>query len=273
MASTCEIGFVGTGQMGEALIRGIIEAGFCNADQILANDIRKDLLDEMMQKYGINVASENPELANRCNTVILAVKPQDIPDVLSEISPYMGERHLIISIAAGIPLRFLEARLNKGVHVIRIMPNTPSLLRLGCSALSPGSHATRADLDHTSAIFKAVGEVVEVDEKLMDAVTAVSGNGPAYVYLFVEALIDAGIRMGLSRHVAKKLVLHSVKGATEMLLVTGEHPAVLKEQVTSPGGTAMAALAELERGAFRSILLQAVEAGTMRSKALGEAVG
>jgi pyrroline-5-carboxylate reductase len=270
MTNLEEIGFVGCGQMGEALVRGLLQAGFCRPDAIVACDIRRERLDELKEQYGIQTTTRNTELVRRCRTVILAMKPQDMAPVLSELRPLVQKDYLIISIAAGIPVSYIEDQLPHGVRVVRVMPNTPCLLQMGCSALSAGRYATRDDMEKGMRIFKAVGEVVEVEEKVMDVVTGLSGNGPAYVYLFAEALIDAGVRMGLTRLVARKLVLNTLKGAAEMLQVTGRHPAELKEQVTSPGGTAMAALAELERGAFRYLLFRAVEAGTARSQELGK---
>lgn len=272
MSNDLEIGFVGAGQMGEALIRGLLKAAFCPPEMILASDVRSDRLDAMREKYGIQVTPRNTEVAARCGTAVLCVKPQDIAPVLSELSPVVRKDGLILSIAAGVPLDFIEDQLPHGARVIRVMPNTPCLLQMGCSALAFGRYATGSDMVRAKAVFQAVGEVVEVDEALMDAVTGVSGNGPAYVYLFVEALIDAAVSMGLSRQVARTLVHSTVVGAMRMLQESGKHPAELREQVTSPGGTATAALAELERGSFRFLALKAVQAGTLRSKELGRAL-
>jgi pyrroline-5-carboxylate reductase len=270
MSETAAVGFVGVGQMGEALIKGLVEANFCEPGAILASDVRGERLDAMGKRYQILTTAHNSDLVERTNVVVLAVKPQDVRKVLSELTQRITRQHLIISIAAGVSLSTIENQLDHGVRVIRVMPNTPCLIRKGCSAITAGHFATQADVDLARSVFSAVGEVVNVDEGLMDAVTGLSGNGPAYVFLFTEALIEAGVRMGIPRPTARTLTLHTIRGAAELLMVTGEHPAVLKEQVTSPGGTALAALAQLEKGAFRGLLLQAVEVGTERARYLGE---
>lgn len=272
MGRSKEIAFVGSGQMGDALIRGLLEAGFCKAEQIIASDVRQERLEEMRGRYGIEVTSHNAELPVESQTLILAVKPQDISSVLSEVKPLVGEGHLVISIAAGVPVSYLEARLNEGARVIRVMPNMPCLLKVGCSALSRGRFATREDMDRAKTMFRSVGEVVEVEEKWMDLVTGLSGSGPAYVFLFAEALMEAGVRLGLSRAVARTLVCHTLKGASEMLLASEAHPAELKDRVSSPGGTTLAGLAELEKGAFRWLLLQAVDKAAQRSRELAQAL-
>jgi len=272
MGKTKQIAFAGAGQMGEALIRGLLEAGFCEAHQLIASDVRKERLGEIKERYGIEVVAHNADLPVQSETLVLAVKPQDISLVLSEVKPLLGEEHLVISIAAGVPLSYLEGRLSEGTRVIRVMPNMPCLLGAGCSALARGRFATRPDMERAKAMFKSVGEVVEVEEDWMDVVTGLSGSGPAYVFLFAEALMEAGVRLGLSRPVAKTLVVHTLRGAAEMLLASGDHPAQLKDRVSSPGGTTLAGLAELERGAFRWWLLKAVEKAARRSKELAEAL-
>lgn len=272
MADSSNIGFVGAGQMAEALIRGLLQAEFCSADKIMASDVRGSRLEDLKSRYGIEVTGDNATLPKTCETLILAVKPQDMPVALEELGHRVNEGHLIISIAAGVPIGYIEALLSKGVRVIRVMPNMACLLQIGCSALAPGHCATDLDMDRAKGILRAVGEVEEVDEKLMDAVTGLSGSGPAYVFLFAEALIEAGVRMGLSRPVSRTLALHTIRGAAEMLIVSGEHPAELKDRVASPGGTTLAGLAELEHGALRSVIIEAVKAATLRSEELGEAL-
>jgi pyrroline-5-carboxylate reductase len=272
MADSNTIGFVGAGQMAEALIRGLLQASFCPAEKIMASDVRNDRLKELEDRYEIQTTGDNAALPNACDTLILAVKPQDIHAALEGLAKRINEGHLIISVAAGVPIGYLEAHLIKGVRVIRVMPNMACLLQVGCSALASGQYATIPDMERAKAILKAVGEVEAVEEKLMDAVTGLSGSGPAYVFLFAEAFIEAGVRMGIYRPVAETLALHTVRGAAEMLIVSGDHPAVLKDRVASPGGTTLAGLAELERGAFRSVILRAVEAATWRSRELGQAL-
>jgi pyrroline-5-carboxylate reductase len=273
MDGSVEVGFAGAGQMGEALIRGLLEAGFCEAERVLASDIRQERAAELVARYGIRTTRTSADLPSQCTTLILAVKPQDMGPLLGEMGPKTGKRHLVVSVAAGVSLASLEGRLGKGTRVIRAMPNTPCLIGKGCTALAPGKAASTQDMDRARAIFQAVGAVVEAQEKWMDAITGLNGTGPAYVFLFLEALIEAGVRMGLPRPLARTMVLQTTKGAAEMVLATGEHPAVLKDQVASPGGTTLAALAELERGAFRSLLQRAVEAATLRSEALGREMG
>jgi pyrroline-5-carboxylate reductase len=272
MGKAADIGFAGAGQMGEALIQGLLEAGSYQPAGVMASDARSERLQFMRERFGIQVTSRNADLAKRCKTVVLAVKPQDMPSALSDINPHVGKEHLVISIAAGVPLRYLETQLPEGVRVVRTMPNMACLIQMGCSALAPGQHATRADMDRAKSIFKAVGAVVEAEEKWMDAVTALSGSGPAYVFLFLEALIEAGARMGLPRDISRTLAQHTLRGAAELALTSGVHPAELKDRVASPGGTTLAGLAELEKGAFRSLLLQAVQAAALRAKELGEQI-
>lgn len=268
MPERFRIALVGAGQMGSALIRGLITARFCEPGQILAADSRKEVLLELASKLGIQTASSTGAVPDMVSTVVLAVKPQDVPNALAELSPSMGSRHLLISVAAGIPMGFLEDRLSAGVRVIRAMPNTPCLLGMGCTAVAPGKLATPADMATAKEIFGAVGQTLEVQEKWMDAITGLSGSGPAYLFLFAQSLVEAGVRQGIPWQVARTMVYQTLRGAAEMLLVSGEHPARLIEQVASPGGTTLAGLAALERGSFRWLLLQAVEEATRRGEEL-----
>lgn len=270
MAQGFEIAFVGAGQMGSALIRGLVKAGFCEPGRILAADPRQEVLEPLLLEPGIRAASSTREVGEKSSTVVLAVKPQDVPRALEELAPALGPGHLLVSIAAGVPLRFLEARLPLGVRLIRAMPNTPCLLGMGCSALAQGSHATAHDMSKARALFKAVGEVVELREELLDAVTGLSGSGPAYLFLFAEALVEAGVRMGIPWGEARTLVFQTIRGACEMLITSSEHPARLREQVSSPGGTTLAGLGALEKGGFRGLLFQAVEEATQRGRELGK---
>jgi pyrroline-5-carboxylate reductase len=269
MAQDFEIAFVGAGQMGSALIRGLVRAGFCEPGRILAAEPRQEVLRPLLVELGIQAASSTAEVGQKSSTVVLAVKPQDVPRALEELAPALGSEHLLLSVAAGVPLRFLQTRLSPGVRLIRAMPNTPCLLGMGCSALAPGSHATAQDMNRARAVFKAVGEVVELREELMDAVTGLSGSGPAYLFLFAEALVEAGVRMGIPWSAARTLVFQTLRGASEMLIASSEHPARLREQVSSPGGTTLAGLAALEKGGFRGLLSQAVEEATQRGRELG----
>ncbi len=269
MAQSFDIGFVGAGQMGSALIRGLVRSGFCEGGRILAADPRQETLMPLIRELGVQAAVSTEEVGHKTSTVVLAVKPQDVPLALGDLAKGLGPRHLLVSIAAGIPLRFLEAQLSPGVRLIRAMPNTPCLLSMGCSALAPGKHATSEDIAKARALFKAVGEVVELKEELMDIATGLNGSGPAYVFLFAEALVEAGVRMGIPWNSARTMVFQTLRGASEMLVTSSQHPAQLKEQVCSPGGTTLAGLAVLERAGFRGLISQAVEQATQRARELG----
>jgi pyrroline-5-carboxylate reductase len=202
--------------------------------------------------------------------IVLSVKPQVMEKVLAEIGPSLDASKLVISIAAGIPIAALERQVGHGVRVIRTMPNTPALVGAGATALSPGEHATEADLAQAKALFDAIGMTVVVDEPLLDAVTGLSGSGPAYIFLIIEALADGGVKAGLARDQAQELAAQTVLGSAKLLIETGEHPGRLKDQVTSPGGTAIAGLHTLEAGGLRTTLMDAVEAATFRSRELGK---
>ena len=250
MSESIKIAFAGAGMMGEALIGGILDAGVYKPGEILASDVSEERRKKMSDTYGIRVTPDTAELPSRSDTIVLAIKPQDIDYVLKDWKPAAAENHLIISIVAGIPSSFIEGRLKEGVRVIRVMPNTPSLLRMGCSGLAKGKAATEDDMKKALAVFEAVGTALEVKEQWMDAITALSGGGPAYLFLFAESLIEAGVRLGIPRPQSRILALQTIRGAAEMLLTTGEHPVVLRENVSSPGGTTLAALAELEKGSL-----------------------
>jgi pyrroline-5-carboxylate reductase len=202
--------------------------------------------------------------------VVLSVKPQAMNKLLQEIKPALDQSKLVISIAAGVPIAAIERQVGHGVRIIRTMPNTPALVGAGATALSPGEHATEADLAQARALFEAVGMAVVVDEPLLDAVTGLSGSGPAYIFLIIEALSDGGVKAGLARDQAQELAAQTVLGSAKLLIETGEHPGRLKDQVTSPGGTAIAGLHTLEAGGLRTTLMDAVEAATQRSRELGK---
>jgi pyrroline-5-carboxylate reductase len=264
------IGFIGSGNMGEALIKGMIKSGVAAPRQILASDIRISRLDYIQKAYGISVYKDLSEMVSNCTILVLAVKPQDVPGALKTVASLTGMERLLISIAAGVTVAALEGLLPAGFRVIRVMPNTPALILNGATAAAGGTHAMESDMELTKEIFNAVGKVVVVQEKVMDAVTGLSGSGPAYVFLFIEALTDAGVRMGLARDVAGLLAVQTVIGASRMVEEMNERPAVLKEMVTSPGGTTMAGLHILEKGAMRGLIMSAVEAATLRSQEMGK---
>ena len=263
------ISFIGGGVMAEAIIKGIISSGRVSPEKVMSSDICTDRTSLFCKAFGISTTSDNLKLVSQAEIIILAVKPQIIESVLQEIAEEIDTSMLIISIAAGVPLNRIEGILKAGCRVVRVMPNTPALIGEGVSALSPGHNAIKEDMDVAGMIFGAVGKTVVVEEKYMDAVTGLSGSGPAYIFLIIEALGDAGVKVGLTRETARTLALQTVLGSTKMLLETGEHPAKLKDMVTSPGGTTIAGLHILEAGKIRAVIMDAVEAATKRSQELG----
>lgn len=263
------IGFLGGGQMAEALIKGIMAAGVAEAKQLLAVDPAPERRQVLADQYGIAVAADGADLAD-CRIIVLAVKPQLMGKVLALNLHNLNGAQLVISIAAGISLGFLEAALGeRGCRLVRVMPNTPALVMEGASALCGGPRATSDDLDSARLIFDAVGVSVLLSENEMDAVTGLSGSGPAYVFSFIEALIDSGVKVGLARSVAEQLTLQTILGSVRLAKSTGAHPAALRAMVTSPGGTTIAGLHELERAGFQGIIMDAVAAATERSRELG----
>lgn len=264
-----KVAFVGAGNMATALIRGLVQAGACTPGEILATDVRKDQLERLARDHGIAVARDNREAAAWGDVVVLATKPQIFHVVLSEVAMGIRPDALVVSIAAGVPIAAIEARMPARTRVVRTMPNTPALVGAGATAIAAGEHATDEDLAVAKRIFESVGVAVTLDESLLDAVTGLSGSGPAYIFLIIEALADAGVKVGLHRETAQLLAAQTVLGSARLLLDTGEHPGRLKDMVTSPGGTAIAGLHTLEAGGMRTTLMNAVEAATRRSAELG----
>lgn len=253
--------------MAEALLRGLVRQ--IPAANLLAADIMPARRDWLHNELGIAVTADNRQVCRQSDIVVLAVKPQVFEPVLSGIREDLTSRHLLISIVAGVPLSRLEALLLPGVPLVRVMPNTPALIGLGASALAGGSNAQGEHLLMAQAVLAAAGVAEVVSESYLDAVTGLSGSGPAYVYLFIEAMIDAGVREGLPRDLARKLTLQTVIGAAEMVRQTGNHPAVERDKVTSPGGTTIAGVEALEAGGLRAACYAAVSAATRRSRELG----
>ena len=270
MLKNKQVGVVGTGNMGEALIHGLLYGHLCRSDQIFCSDVRSDRLKVIREKYAVKTTSHNTEVVKQSDILILAVKPQIMKPVVEEIAKYLDLSKLIISIAAGVPLDAIEACARKDLKLIRVMPNISVSVREGASAIAGGKHAVKEDLMIAKAIFDSVGKSLFIEENLLDAVTGLSGSGPAYIFLMVDALADAGVKVGLSRDDALILASQTVLGAAKMLIETGEHPGKLKDMVTSPGGTAIAGLHTLEEGGVRTTLINAVEVATQRSKALGD---
>ena len=264
------LGFLGAGNMAGALIKGLIHAGVVEPKKIVASDVKADRLKQLATAHGIRTTQDNHALVREVDVLVLSVKPQAIDKVLTEIGKEVRHETLVISVAAGVPIEALEARLPSGVRVVRSMPNTPATVLAGATAIAAGTHGTEEDLAVARALFEAVGRVVTLDEVLLDAVTGLSGSGPAYVMLMIEALADGGVKVGLHRDTALLLAAQTVFGSAKLLLETGEHPGRLKDMVTSPGGTAIAGLHTLESGGLRRTLIDAVEAATNRSVTLGE---
>lgn len=270
---TSTIAFLGAGNMGEALIRGLLSSDAIAPEQLRASDRRADHLKELADRYKIETSTDNRHVVKGADVVVLAVKPQIMDSVLAEIGQELEPGTLVISIAAGVDISRMESKLPEGIRVIRSMPNVASLVAEGATAIAAGSLAQEDDLVLARRIFESVGMVVVVEEGLMDAVTGLSGSGPAYIFLVVEALSDAGVKMGLSRWDALALAAQTVLGAAKLIIETGEHPGRLKDMVCSPGGTAIAAVHTLEQGGLRTTLIDAVETATRRSAELGRKKG
>jgi pyrroline-5-carboxylate reductase len=267
------VGFVGAGNMGEALIKGLVEARVVPAEAIAATDVRPELLREVERRYHVRLFPDNPELVRHSDVVVLAVKPQIMDGVVRELGPAVTNDKLLVSVAAGVSTARLRAALGKEARLLRVMPNTPALVLEGATAIGRAAGLAPGDLETAEELFAAVGKTVVLDESLMDAVTGLSGSGPGYVALVVEALADGGVNMGLDRATALTLAVQTVLGTARLLRETGRHPAVLKDMVSSPGGTTIAGIAALEAGGLRAALMQAVEHATLRSRELGRGAG
>ncbi|MGB9628315.1 MAG: pyrroline-5-carboxylate reductase [Thermodesulfobacteriota bacterium] len=267
-----KIGFVGAGNMGEALISGLIKAKFVSPEQMLVFDSDGERLYFIQKKYGIKKATDNKQIASQCHPILLCVKPQSMKEVIEEMAESLDASKLLISIAAGVPLYVIEAYARKQLRLVRVMPNIAVLVQEGASAIAPGNLSSEEDIQLAQSIFNCVGKSILIQESLMDAVTGLSGSGPAYVFLMIEALTDAGVHLGMTRVQAFTLASQTVKGAVKLLLETGQHPALLREKVTSPGGTTAVGLYKLEEGGLRKILIEAVIAAAQRSKELGEKI-
>lgn len=263
------VAFLGAGNMGEALIKGLAQAGLVPAASITAADPRRDHLEQVAKRYGIRAVADNAALVGGADVIILAVKPQIMAAVLKEIAPVLDGSQLLISIAAGVSTRKLRDQLGRPARLIRVMPNTPALVLEGVTAVARAEGLAPGDLEAAQELFAAVGKVVVLDESAMDAVTGLSGSGPAYVAMTIEALADGGVKMGLDRATAMTLAAQTVLGAARLILDTGVHPGQLKDMVSSPGGTTIAGVAALEEGGLRRALIQAVERATLRSRELG----
>ena len=265
------VAIIGAGVMGETLLSGLVRAGR-RVDRLLVGEKRAERARELEERYGVEVVS-NVDAAGKADTLALVVKPQDMGDVLDELAPVVRPGQLVVSLAAGITTAFIEARLPAGVAVVRVMPNTPALVDEGMAAISRGSHCDESHLAEAESLMRSTGKVIRVPEKQQDAVTAISGSGPAYLFFVVEAMIEAGVHLGLPRSTATELVVQTMVGSAKLLRETGEHPVVLRERVTSPGGTTAAAVRKLEDHGVRAAFMTALESARDRSRELARGEG
>tara|TARA_Y100000758_G_scaffold279512_1_gene225979 strand:- start:23 stop:853 length:831 start_codon:yes stop_codon:yes gene_type:complete len=269
-----KLGFIGGGNMAEALLKGLLAASSIGPKDILVSDLLSERLEYLNKEYKVKTTDDNRKLVQKCDILILAVKPQVVKKVLESFSDLVDSNKIIISVAAGISINFIEDALGserkKNISVIRTMPNTPALVQEGATAICGGEYSTKRDLKVAHYIFKAIGETVDIEEIHMDAVTGLSGSGPAYVFMIIEALSDAGVKVGLSREVSNTLTIQTILGSAKLARDGGKHPGQLKDMVTSPGGTTISGLHMLEEGGIRNALMNAVEMATQRSRELGK---
>lgn len=270
MASNLTVGFLGAGKMASALASGLVRAGIAPKENILASDVSAEARNSFAQATGSKATGFNPDVAKSCSVLFVAVKPDQVADLLKEISPALSEKHLIVSIAAGVTLGKMEANLPPGTKVIRVMPNTPALVGASASGFALGKSASSEDAQLVIKLLSSVGIAFQVKESLLDAVTGLSGSGPAYVYTIIEGLSDGGVAAGLPREVATKLAAQTLLGGARMVLETNLHPGVLKDMVTSPGGTTIEGVHELEKAGIRAALMNAVKAASDKARSLGQ---
>ena len=274
MLKNKKIGFIGGGNMAEAMIKGLLSASFIEAKNVFVSEPSEAKRDTLHAEYKIKVSADNRELVKKCDIIILAVKPQIVQKVLRDIASLVGRDKLVISIAAGVPIAIMDDVLrggkNKKFSIVRTMPNTPALVQEGVTAIASGEHVRKIDVKIAHRIFEAVGRTVDVEEDQLNAVTGLSGSGPAYIFMLIEALSDAGVKMGLSREVANTLTIQTVLGSAKLARESGKHPGELKDMVTSPAGTTISGLHALEEGSFHTTLMNAVEDATLRSRELGQ---
>lgn len=268
---TEKIGVIGAGKIGSAILRGVIRAGLLPKEKVIASDVSDALRQSVARELGIKVTANNGELCDFASVVILAVKPQILDSVVKKIAKKLTRNKLLVSVAAGVPISRIEANLPRGARVVRVMPNIPCVVGAGASCYAAGTHAAATDSEKVESILNSFGVAMAVEEKYLDAVTGLSGSGPAYVFALIESLADGGVEVGLSREVALKLALHTVFGAAKLAIESGKHVGQLKDEVASPGGTTIAGLYALEQGRFRGTVMDAVVHATRRSQELGKA--
>ena len=262
------IAVLGTGKLGEALINGMLDAGIVAKKQFIATAAHKERLDVVKSKLDVETTLSNAEAVRKAHLVLLCVKPQTVEEVLRQVAGELTPDHIVVSVAASVTTRLMEGIINKAVPVIRTMPNTPCFIKKGMTALAPGKHATPEHMAQARKIFDAIGRTIILDEKHMDAVTGLSASGPAFVYIIIESFVEAGVKVGLPREAATLLAAQMVLGASSMVLETGEHPAKLKDTVTTPAGCTIDGILELEDGGLRVTLIKAVVRATNRAKEL-----
>ena len=267
-ASSLTIGFMGGGNMAAALIKGMLHAKVVAPENVSVSDVNKERLEQLHRAHGVRVTTDNHALVRDLDVLVVSVKPQVVDKALGAIGKEVAPKTLVVSVAAGVPIEALESRLPSGARVIRTMPNTPATVLAGATAVSAGAHATEADVALATRLFDAVGKTVVLDENLLDAVTGLSGSGPAYIYIVIESLADGGVKLGLSRDVATELAAQTVLGAAANVLLTGEHPAKLKDQVTTPAGVTIDGILELEEGRLRVTLIKPVVKAAERARQL-----
>ena len=274
MLSNKKIGFVGGGNMTEALVKGLVAAPSVDSKNICVSDLLSERLEYLSRKYKVKTTGDNRELVQKSDILILSIKPQSVKKVLESFVDLVDDSKVIISVAAGIPISLIENTLDaegkKKISVIRTMPNTPALVQEGATAICGSSHTTKQNIKLAHRIFEATGQTVDIEEIHMDAVTGLSGSGPAYIFMIIEALSDAGVKVGLSREVSNILTIQTILGSAKLARDGGKHPGELKDMVTSPGGTTISGLHMLEEGGIRNALMNAVEMATRRSKELGK---
>jgi pyrroline-5-carboxylate reductase len=270
MGAKLKIGFLGAGKMATALASGFVKAGLVQRADLIASDSSAQARENFAKEVGGTTTGFNPDVAKQATVLFIAVKPDQVVALLRELNPVITEQHLLVSIAAGMPLAKMETELPEEARVIRVMPNTPALVGASASAFSLGKSATAEDGAIVSELLSSVGKVCQVKESLLDAVTGLSGSGPAYIYMVIEALSDGGVAAGLPRDIATKLAAQTVMGAAKMVLDTGLHPGALKDMVTSPGGTTIEGVHQLEKSGVRAAFMDAVVAASEKARRLGK---
>lgn len=268
MLSKSRIAVIGAGKMGETLSNGMLDAGVVTKDRIIAADRHAERLEYIAEKYGVQTTEDNKEAIKAADIVLLCIKPQAVDAVLDEIGPLLQENQLIISIVASLTTRHIQQKLTRKVPVVRVMPNTPCLIRQGMAGICGGKYATEQHIGYAESIFKQVGRTLRIEEKHMDAVTGLSASGPAFIYVIIESMAEGGVKVGLPRETATELAAQAVLGAASMVLETKNHPALLKDAVTTPAGCTIDGLMELEEGGLRVTLIKTIVRATQRASEL-----